>query len=127
MGERRRLELDSPPFQGGVDATIKEMARSHRIRERTGWLNRRNSTTPSAPFRGTGPFSWWRSHPSLERRGISWMGYNQVHAANFGRLIVSFGADSLAAGQGPQVVRGVFRTLSPLHRHERNVGPAPAL
>src|SRR5205823_4645154 len=28
------------------------------------------STTPSAPFKGRGPFSLWRSHPSLERRGI---------------------------------------------------------
>src|SRR5438094_577548 len=69
--------------RGGRDH--QEISRSHLLWERTGWLVKSRShlldfreallfsrtyQPPRLRLQGTGPFSSWRSHPSLKRRGL---------------------------------------------------------
>src|SRR5437867_5891257 len=71
----------SPPQRGGVDATSRRY-REASFEERTGWsltshisecvLNRACKRPPRPRrFGGFATFSYWRSHPSSGRRGVS--------------------------------------------------------
>src|SRR5204862_2402037 len=70
---------DSPPWQraqGGVAAPINKMPRSLLSgRRRGGWFQPPligcSTNHPGRAFKGRGPFSSWRVHPSLAKEGCS--------------------------------------------------------
>src|SRR6266436_10100157 len=84
----------SPPHGGGVDATSTKY-REASFEERTGWsltshisecvLNMACERPPRLRrFGGFATFSYWRSHPSSVRRGVSCP--NRGEYAGFGSL-----------------------------------------